>query len=73
MDCFGLGGAIEANHLTIAVEEGGEPLGLPNLVKVAENGFAPPPLFLAGEGFIGETDGVVEVAQLVEKTTYSNC
>ena len=65
-DRFGLGGAIETHHLMIAVEHSGEPFGLPNLVKVVENGFAPPPLFLAGEVFVRETDGVVKIAQLME-------
>ena len=67
-DRLGLGGAIAAYDLAIALEHGSEALGLPNLVKVTEDGFAPPPLFLAGEIFIRKTDGMVEVAQLMEKT-----
>ena len=59
--------AILADDVAIALEHGGESFGLPNVVEVAENGFALPALFLAGEVFAADTNGVVEVAQFVEE------
>jgi hypothetical protein len=46
--------------------ESGKLFGLPDMAKVAENGDAPSSLFLAGEIFVGATNGIVEVAQFVK-------
>src|SRR5512139_4097019 len=64
---LGLGAAIVADDVAIALEHRGETLGLPDVMEVAENGFALAALFLAGEVFAADADGVVEVAQLVEE------
>ena len=49
---LGLGQAIVADDMAIALEHRGEAFGLPDVVEVAENGFALAALFLAGEIFL---------------------
>jgi hypothetical protein len=66
-DCLRLRCAIKPDHLAVAVEGSGESFGLPNVVKIAKNGLAPAALFLAGEVFVGDPNGVVEIAQFVEE------
>ena len=56
VDGLGLRQAIVADDVAIALEHRGETFGLPNVVKVAENGFALPALFLAGAVFAADAD-----------------
>ena len=64
---LGLREAIVTDDVAIALEHSGEAFGLPDVVEVAENGFALAALFLAGEIFAADPQGVVEVTQLVEE------
>ena len=68
-DGFGLGGAIAA-HDTEQTAQGGRALfGLPDVVKVPKDRLALAALLFVGEGIIGDSNGVVEIAQLVKETT----
>ena len=64
----GLRGAVAANDGEVTEKHGGEAFGLPDVMKVTKNGFAALSAGLCVETFVGDANGVVEVAELVEET-----
>ena len=66
-DGIWLGGAVKTDDLAVTAEGSRRLFGLPDVVKVAEDGFALTLLLLAGQGLVADMNGVVEVAQLVEE------